>query len=233
MKSLVEIYNNGDGLRPQPVERKVHVINEIEKQFNQIFKELKANFPAITSVIKTQADLDTFKKQWLLAFAENGITKLSQFEAGMKKARAQNNPFVPSPGQFISWCQDGTAQGLGLPTVQQVMEEFRKYGDEIGLSFQTAEEFPWSHPVMYWIITDLRKHMRQYNQSEFEVEKRAGNLINKWAKKLSRGEKVPEIRVQIENKESTPQSLSFQCDHPLIKQARERIEAAKRRATNV
>lgn len=233
MKSLAEIYNNGSGLRPQPVERKAHVINEIEKQFNQIFRDLKAVFPAMTTIIKTQSDLDTFKKQWLLSFAENGITTLKQFEAGMSKARQQTNPFVPSPGQFISWCQEGTAQEFGLPTAQQVMEEFRIYGAEIGFSCQTAEEFPWSHPVMYWIVTDLRRHMRQYNQSEFEVEKRAESLINKWAKKLSKGETVPEIRVQIENKAATPHLSSFQCDHPVIKKYRQRIEAAKRSQENV
>jgi len=44
--------------------------------------------------------------------------------------------------------------------------------------------------------------MRQYNQSEFEVEKRAEMLINRWAKKLMNGEVIPEIRVQLEEKKS-------------------------------
>lgn len=204
MKSLAEIYDNCNGLavKAQPVDRKTYVINEIEKQFNQIFIELKAVFPAITAVIKTQSDLDTFKKQWLLSFAENGITTLRQFEIGMKKARQQSTPFVPSPGQFISWCKEGEASDMGLPTVAQVMREFNKYSAEIGFSCQTAEQFPWSHPVMYWIVTDLRKHMRQYNQSEFEVEKRAEMLIKKWAKKLSQGDVIPEIRVQLEDKKT-------------------------------
>ena len=208
------------------------VIDEIETQFNKIFIDLKAVFPAITTVIKTQSDLDAFKKQWLLAFAENGITKLKQFEIGMSKARQQKNPFIPSPGQFISWCQEGTAQDLGLPTVQRVMREFYKYNRELGYSCQTAEEFNWSHPVMYWIVTDLRKHMYQYRQSEFEIEQRAELLINKWAKKLSNGEIIPKIRVQIENKASTAHSLSFQCDHPLIKKYRERIELARAKRRN-
>lgn len=216
----------------QHLNNRPKAIDEIETQFNKIFIDLKAVFPAITTVIKTQSDLDAFKKQWLLAFAENGITTLKQFEIGMIKARQQNNPFVPSPGQFISWCREGTAQELGLPTVQQVMREFYKYNSELGYSCQTAEEFNWSHPVMYWIVTDLRKHMYQYRQSEFETEKRAELLINKWAKKLSNGETIPQIRVQIENKASTAHSFSFQCDHPLIKKYRERIELAKRRETS-
>lgn len=229
MKSLAEIYDNGNGLavKAQPVDRKTYVINEIEKQFNQIFIELKAVFPAITAVIKTQSDLDTFKKQWLLSFAENGITTLRQFEIGMKKARQQSTPFVPSPGQFISWCKEGEASDMGLPTVAQVMREFNKYSAEIGFSCQTAEQFPWSHPVMYWIVTDLRKHMRQYNQSEFEVEKRAEMLIKKWAKKLSNGEVIPEISVQLEEKKSG--YGVYYCNSDAVNAMRERArEKAKR-----
>ncbi|OCG72967.1 replication protein P [Gilliamella sp. Occ4-3] len=231
MKSLAEIYDNCNGLavKAQPVDRKTYVINEIEKQFNQIFIELKAVFPAITAVIKTQSDLDTFKKQWLLSFAENGITTLRQFEIGMKKARQQSTPFVPSPGQFISWCKEGEASGMGLPTVAQVMREFNKYSAEIGFSCQTAEQFPWSHPVMYWIVTDLRKHMRQYNQSEFEVEKRAEMLINKWAKKLSQGDVIPEIRVQLEDKKTGSGYGVYYCNSDAVNAMRERArEKAKR-----
>ncbi|SCC31917.1 replication protein P [Gilliamella intestini] len=229
MKSLAEIYDNGNGLavKAQPVDRKTYVINEIEKQFNQIFIELKAVFPAITAVIKTQSDLDTFKKQWLLAFKENGITTLRQFEIGMKKARQQSTPFVPSPGQFISWCKEGEASDMGLPTVAQVMREFNKYSAEIGFSCLTAEQFPWSHPVMYWIVTDLRKHMRQYNLSEFEVEKRAEMLINRWAKKLMNGEVIPEIRIQLEEKKSG--YGVYYCNSDAVNAMRERArEKAKR-----
>ncbi|NUF50493.1 replication protein P [Gilliamella sp. ESL0250] len=232
MKSLAEIYDNGNCLavKAQPVDRKTYVINEIEKQFNQIFIELKAVFPAITAVIKTQSDLDTFKKQWLLSFAENGITTLRQFEIGMKKARQQSTPFVPSPGQFISWCKEGEASDIGLPTVAQVMREFNKYSAEIGFSCQTAEQFPWSHPVMYWIVTDLRKHMRQYNQSEFEVEKRAEMLIKKWAKKLSNGEVIPEIRIQLEEKKSG--CGVYYCNSDAVNAMRERAREKAKRSEN-
>lgn len=230
MKSLTEIYDNGNGLavKAQPVDRKTYVINEIEKQFNQIFIELKAVFPAITALIKTQSDLDTFKKQWLLSFAENGIKTLRQFEFGMKKARQQSTPFVPSPGQFISWCKEGEASDIGLPTVGQVMREFNKYSAEIGFSCQTAEEFPWSNPVMYWIVTDLRRNMKQYNQSLAEVEQRAALLINKWTKKILNGEVIPKIRIQIERKEKSVVTTQYQ-ETQAVKDMWERIRAKRSR----
>jgi hypothetical protein len=234
MKHLNEIYSASKIAIKQNVSHQNTCIGtpkfncEIEKNFNKLFIQLKQVFPAITALIKTQIDLDEFKNQWLLAFKENGITTLRQFEIGMKKARQQSTPFVPSPGQFISWCKEGEASGMGLPTVAQVMREFNKYSAEIGFSCQTAEQFPWSHPVMYWIVTDLRKHMRQYNQSEFEVEKRAEMLINKWAKKLSNGEVIPEIRVQLEEKKSG--YGVYYCNSDAVNAMRERAREKTKRS---
>lgn len=240
IKPLSEIYNTttdavkhgSNGKKIVLDDKNTGFNNEIEKNFNILFMQLKQVFPAITTLIKTQLDLDEFKNQWLLAFKENGIRRIEQFNAGMVIARKQNSPFVPSPGQFIAWCKEEQSSLLGLPTVNQVMKEFKRYNAN-RLDYQSAELFPWAYPIMYWIVTDLRKNMLQYNQSGLEVEKRAEYLLNQWVKKLSRGEKVPEIRVQIENKVATPYTSSFQCDHPLIKQMRKRIEAAKRRETNV
>ena len=235
MKPLNEIYSASEIAIKQNFNSKNISIGtpnincEIEKNFNKLFIQLKQVFPAITALIKTQIDLDEFKNQWLLAFKENGITTLRQFEIGMKKARQQSTPFVPSPGQFISWCKEGEASDIGLPTVAQVMREFNKYSAEIGFSCLTAEQFPWSHPVMYWIVTDLRKHMRQYNQSEFEVEKRAEMLINRWAKKLMNGEVIPEIRVQLEEKKSDSGYGVFYSNSDAVNAMRERArEKAKR-----
>lgn len=231
MKSLNEIYTASQIAIKQNFSSKNTNIGtpkincEIEKNFNKLFIQLKQVFPTITALIKTQIDLDEFKNQWLLAFKENGITTLRQFEIGMKKARQQSSPFVPAPGQFVSWCKEGEASDMGLPTVAHVMREFNKYSAEIGFSCQTAEEFPWSHPVMYWIVTDLRRHMKQYNQSSAEVEQRAALLINKWAKKLSNGEVVPKIRIQIEHSVVTTQYQEKQA----VKDMWERIRAKRSR----
>lgn len=234
MKSLNEIYTASEiGIKQNFSAKNTSIgmpkINcEIEKNFNKLFIQLKQVFPTVTALIKTQIDLDEFKNQWLLAFKENGITTLRQFEIGMKKARQQSSPFVPAPGQFVSWCKEGEASDMGLPSVAQVMLEFNRYSAEIGFSFQTAEEFPWSHPVMYWIVTDLRLHMKQYNQSLVEVEQRAALLINKWAKKLSNGEVVPKIRVQIEHKPEPVFKTQYH-ETQAVKDMWERIRAKRSR----
>ncbi|HHO0151471.1 TPA: replication protein P, partial [Enterobacter asburiae] len=137
------------------------VINpEAEGLVDSLFRQLKQIFPASTQTnLKTDADEKTAKRQWIAAFSENGIRTREQLSAGVRHARASESPFWPSPGQFIKWCKDsGTVLGIGLA---DVMNEFHRYSREKGLHTGGAEAFPWSHDVMYWIVTDTRRAMYQ------------------------------------------------------------------------
>ncbi|MBZ4307983.1 phage replication protein, partial [Mycobacterium tuberculosis] len=77
------------------------------------FRQLKQIFPASTQTnLRTDAEEKTAKRQWIAAFAENGIRTREQLSAGVRHARASESPFWPSPGQFIKWCKDsGTVLG--------------------------------------------------------------------------------------------------------------------------
>ncbi|MCZ5970935.1 replication protein P, partial [Escherichia coli] len=75
--------------------------------------------PASVSTIREQNKLNEFRKQWMLAFLENGITTMELVNAGMRHARASESPFWPSPGQFIKWCKD-SKMVLGV-TIDDVM----------------------------------------------------------------------------------------------------------------
>lgn len=181
----------------------------------------------MVNTIKTQQEYDYMRREWLLGLVASGLT-LNQIESGLEVARQKNTNFIPSVGTFIEWCKEGSIIALGLPSVNQIMTEFKTYSAEIGFSCQTAEQFPWSHPVMYWIVTDLRKHMRQYNQSEYEIEQRAALLVNKWATKLSNGEAIPKIRVQIEHKPEPVITTHYQSTQA-VRDMWERIRAKRSR----
>jgi len=192
MMGLIEAVQNRDSkylqaMSSEPVTRE---IPESAKQvFNELFRQLKAVFPALLTSIKTQEDLNELRKQWVLAFAENGITTIEQVNAGMKIARQQDLPFLPAPGQFVKWCQQGQ-NVLGV-TIEDVMSEFRKYCRDKDL-YDDVESFPWSHPVMYWIVPETRRAMYQRCLNEPDVEKLATKKINEWAKKVSNGEQIPQ-----------------------------------------
>ncbi|STT63924.1 Origin specific replication binding factor [Klebsiella pneumoniae] len=77
----------------------------------------------------------------------------------------------------------GTVLGV---TLVDVMNEFHRYSREKGLHTGGAERFPWSHPVMYWVVTDTRRAMYQRQLSEAETEKYAAKKLEDWALKVAR-----------------------------------------------
>lgn len=134
MKSTPELLNEYDRLREHGVA--VHEERrdsngkkeQVARIFNELFVQLQAAFPASVSTIREQNKLNEFRKQWMLAFLENGITTMEQVNAGMRYARASESPFWPSPGQFIKWCKD-SKMVLGV-TIDDVMAEFHRYSKE-------------------------------------------------------------------------------------------------------
>jgi len=74
-------------------------------------------------------------------------------------------------------------------TVDDVMEEFRKYNRNKYLH-SCAETYPWRHDVLYWVICDLRREMIQKNLSEVELERRADKHLKRWAEKVRAGETI-------------------------------------------
>ncbi|EPN4218081.1 replication protein P, partial [Cronobacter sakazakii] len=71
------------------------VVNtEAERLVDSLFRQLKQVFPASAATnLRTDTDEAVAKQQWIMAFAENGITSREQLSAGMKKARASLSPF--------------------------------------------------------------------------------------------------------------------------------------------
>ena len=201
-----------------------NVINiEAENLVDSLFRQLKQIFPAASQTnLKTDADEKTAKRQWIAAFSENGIRTREQLSSGVRHARASASPFWPSPGQFIKWCKDSNSV-LGVGIVD-VMNEFHRYSREKGVHVGGAENFPWTHPVMYWVVTDTRRAMYQRQLSEVETEKYAAKKLEEWALKVASGEQIPAPVVALEYHEEViptthesrrtgyhPEGKSFGC----------------------
>ncbi len=71
---------------------------------NEILRQLTSIKPAWKHALAEPGAIASWKKQWTIAFAENGIRTIAQVEQGIKRARLDTNPFMPSAGQFIEWC---------------------------------------------------------------------------------------------------------------------------------
>jgi hypothetical protein len=65
---------------------------QVAQIINGLFVQLAAAFPA-SLVNRSQEDVNEIRRQWVLAFKENGITSMEQVEAGMRAVRRQERPF--------------------------------------------------------------------------------------------------------------------------------------------
>ena len=169
--------------------------------FNDLFRQLRAAFPASMSVFKIQADIDEFRRQWLLAFAENGIISFAQVDAGMRIARTQEKPFMPSPGQFVAWCRAEESAAVGLPDQNELVKLVYEYCRNRS-RYSDAESYPWpdnditprtvKYRACYWMVTTLYQQMRSYGLTDMELNRKAGEELAKMVKRIRAGEVIPE-----------------------------------------
>ena len=64
-------------------------VQQVAQIINGVFSQLLATFPA-SLANRDQNELNEIRRQWVLAFRENGITTMEQVSAGMRVARRQN-----------------------------------------------------------------------------------------------------------------------------------------------
>jgi len=172
------------------------VVNpQAEQLVDILFSNLKQIFPAsVNTIFKNKDDEPAAKRQWIAAFAENGITTREQLQNGMRHARASDNPFWPAVGQFIKWCKQEDFTQLGLPTEAELYEVFKKYCSERGW-----RRFNWPSNACYWIVTKVYSEMRSRNLSDSEVIKLCSSELKVMANKIKSGEKIPDPMLQLES----------------------------------
>lgn len=171
-------------------------VKQVAQIFNELFNQLRAAFPASMANLRNQAELNEFRRQWLQAFQENGIHSLEQVAAGMRVARRQERPFLPSPGQFVTWCKAEEAAAAGLPDAHDLVVLVYEYCRTRGF-YPDAESYPWASNAHYWMVTTLYANMRANALSDTELRSKAGEELAHMASRISCGEAIPEPVKQI------------------------------------
>ncbi|ENF5473332.1 phage replication protein [Salmonella enterica] len=196
---LYRAINNRDGAamasiaRGNPEHGRV-VNSDAERLVDALFMQLKQIFPAATQTnLRSDADERVAKQQWIAAFSENGIRTREQLSAGMQKARSSQSPFWPSPGQFISWCREGSG-ALGV-SVDDIMDEYWRWR-KLVFRYPTSEQFPWrdKNPLYYHVCLELRRRGTKGQLSEKELVRAAGDILHDWEKRALAGKPIPPVR---------------------------------------
>ena len=108
-------------------------VQQVAQIINGVFSQLLATFPASPPANRDQNELNEIRRQWVLAFRENRITTMEQVNAGMRVARRQNRPFLPSPGQFVARCREEASVTAGLPNASELVDMVYEYCRKRGL----------------------------------------------------------------------------------------------------
>ncbi|MER1588292.1 replication protein P [Enterobacter hormaechei] len=214
MKNLAESIRNFDreqarrvahNLPEQYTEREQ--TQQVAQIINGLFVQLAAAFPA-SLVNRSQEEVNEIRRQWVLAFKENGITSMEQVEAGMRMVRRQERPFLPSPGQFIKWCREGRSV-LGITTAD-VMAEYWKWR-KLVFRYPSSEQYPWPKPVFYHICIELRRRGTDGQLCQKELEREAGEILAMWENRVLDGKPIPPVRralaAPVSSKGPTPAEL--------------------------
>lgn len=163
-----------------------------EKLIDRVFEQLIASCPTLLTVQPEQ--LKILKQQWILGFAENGIKTLEQVKRGMAAARAKTNGYLPSVGEFISWCNSYDNHELGLPTQDELEARLQKY-------FGYAKEphnFKFRSRAEYYLLKTIYDG---YGKKKWEDCQRAmPKILAEVVEKARTGFEFPQIPELLEQK---------------------------------
>lgn len=123
---------------------------QAEKFIDTLFEQLCASCPQLLNL--TPERLQVVKRQWILGFAENGITKITQVKRGMAEMRAKPNGYLPSVGEFIQACKIQDYHELGLPTLDELESRLKKY---FGYAKFDAHKFEYRSAAEYYLLRTL------------------------------------------------------------------------------
>ena len=169
-----------------------HVPVTAERLIDRVFDQLIASCPTLLSVQPEQ--LKILKQQWILGFAENGVKTFDQVKRGMAAARAKTNGYLPSVGEFVSWCNDYDNHELGLPTQEELESRLQKY-------FGYAKEphnFKFRSKAEYYLLKTIYDG---YGKKKWEdCQKAMPKILAEVAEKVKTGFEFPEIPELIEQK---------------------------------
>ena len=163
-----------------------------EKLIDRVFEQLIASCPTLLTIQPEQ--LKILKQQWILGFAENGIKTFEQVKRGMAAARAKANGYLPSVGEFISWCNSYNNHELGLPTQDELEARLQKY-------FGYAKEphnFKFRSRAEYYLLKTIYDG---YGKKKWEdCQKAMPKILAEVVEKARTGFEFPQIPELLEKK---------------------------------
>jgi hypothetical protein len=145
---------------------------------NNLLLQLKAIFPAWSAATKGDPALEAeVRKQWLKGLTESGINSLETIERGLTRCRAHTSPFLPSVGEFVSWCREVDLHGF-----PEAEEARRLMNAELAKPLIDRD---WGelHPAIWWVYSQKTSH--DWKSISDEKQAKAFSFLWTEARKLA------------------------------------------------
>ncbi len=151
MKHISNLINLSDMRTQKEHETKESACSETAEVINWLFTELRGSFSAFKQAWPTHEEYRCAKKVWLKAFMLAGINKVEQIQHGLNKCYLLEKPFVPSPGEFIAWCNPSPTD-MGLP----ILEKAYDISIQMNVQFSTFKpDCNKAHSVIRHVIEQI------------------------------------------------------------------------------
>ena len=191
-------------------------VEQAELEVTRIFNALKGSHLGWRANIKTQAEYDNARREWLKLLLKHRLTA-DEIAQGLEMAELDKNPYLPSFGQFFEWCKTVNYERLGLPSVDELLKRLNLFS---AFGFDGITQFKFKNDAEYWLLTGLYQQNKKYVWKEETLRKQATEALAQMAKQVKAGT-VPKRTVTIEKpKEYVPA-------HPLIEARMRAMQQAK------
>ena len=187
-------------------------VERAELEVTRIFNALKGSHLGWRANIKTQAEYDNARREWLRLLLKHRLTA-DEIAQGLEMAELDKTPYLPSFGQFFEWCKTVNYERLGLPSVDELLKRLNLFS---AFGFDGITQFKFKNDAEYWLLTDLYQRNRKNNWKDETLRKQATEALAQMAKQVKAGT-VPKRTVTIEKPKA------YVPAHPLV-EARMRRE---------
>ena len=120
-------------------------VERAESEVNRIFNVLKGSHLGWRANIKTQAEYDNARREWLRLLLKHRLTA-TEIEQGLAVADMDKSPYLPSFGQFYDWCKTVNYESLGLPSLEQLLKRLNHFA---AYGFEDADKFSFKNDAEY------------------------------------------------------------------------------------
>lgn len=189
---------------------------------NKVMKTILANSPAWSVSLKGSESVNDYRQQLVKAFLENDIAHMAQVELGLKRIRKEETNFLPSVGQFISWCSP-SPEAINCPDVDDAYKE---------ACFYRYSKKPISHPCIAYALAKITMFDLS-NKSEATTKPRFAKYYQTAVERFYYGDNLQKYveRYQKPKADDSLQKLADLRDDPQYQQRS--IDSAKKHIADV